>query len=139
MKYVNRSNGATGSEWQFPLSAVNTGFPHLDYYKTLWKLGLKGFPRQGWQHTTSPENLLLPLAIPSMTLSVCSFEALQTPSRISNGFKNNKCLTPTTKSLVGTAACRKPCVCNYSMEQCSLRRMKGSAEPVRITAGGWEG
>lgn len=59
------------------ISAVNTGFPHLDYYKTLWKLSFKGSPKQGWQHTTSPENLLLPLATISVTLCVLLFFPLK--------------------------------------------------------------
>lgn len=57
-----------------------------------------------------------------MCAFVFSFEALQTPSRISNSFKNNECLTSTKKSLVGTAPCSNPGVCNDSMEQSSLRK-----------------
>lgn len=86
------------------ISAVNTGFPHLDYYKTLWKQfrisGLREgfwFCNQGWWQTTSPENKLLPLATTSTTLSVwgcfLSKQFKHLHPRISDGFKNNKCLT----------------------------------------------
>lgn len=42
---------------------------------------------------------------------------------------------PPKKSLGGTGPCSKPCICNYSMEQCSLRRMKGSASLLGLQLG----